>query len=927
MFTILEAFDGIHVFKDGSGNDILVNKSPEDYSFCKVIEGGVATPAPLCSYYQIVSEVYPTSLKEMYGIVDLLAKDPHKVTIRDEYQEQFKGTFTALKRRANYMKQDDRPRSNIIMFDIDELPIPATKRMSCGNDWLEVFAEEVRLALHQTDPGMFPADLGLVVHASSKAGTVRKVKSHIFIENSSRLNQAQLRALADTLNRSWHELGNKKDIVDPAVYNIAQINYFADPIFVDCADPFNGESRVKLFPGSKATIPDSLPEYKKRVNIIVTNDDYNIYKNFSGNRYKQVQSIETDIDSLTQFTKAEGGEGFFRRLQKIYHNALQHGYCMEALDSRLGPIVSDKRPDVDIDNILTTMKNVAIRNIVGLTQRINPRMVRTIPIKTLDVAEDFHLKLADNSIPEGIIFLKASLGTGKTHLIETLIKSGELSGKGVSITNTSALVTSICTRLGAGDYRKDKARYDLAVGSSNKVAGTIHSLWRLEEIADKFDWVFIDECDAVLTDLLTCKLTKQRRNQIIDTLVKLLQSTRTVVLSDGDISEETVDIYMSLIEYQRKCYRINHFKKTLDGIPVTEHPSILSLQGALQGSLEAGQKCLLVADLGPDKLNILSKELSATTGAKVVSIHKNSSEDVDVQDILHDTVGALRRRGVDSLLCSPSVTNGVDFSGYFDATFVITSQKFQTPNLRYQALKRERQSHSVHYFVGHDVKGFKTGAAAELIEPDWSRKSEVALAARKEREFEQFAASFRHYILANGGKLTIEHDPWKYHKPDEDDLYYMERTQYILEATSGRRIFRHNDAYEVKCLLLTYLQADTLRYEEVLDIIKEPFMPWESSEALHVVYAKCWKHIKRCKVGDYKPFIEYLKHNAREFFSLTGWDSTPTVKNVERIFGQLGIKEAGTFDRVLKWYKIYCIENGIPLPIELRNTTEEDELC
>ena len=72
----------------------------------------------------------------------------------------------------------------------------------------------------------------------------------------------------------------------------------------------------------------------------------------------------------------------------------------------------------------------------------------------------------------------------------------------------------------------------------------------------KFDFMFIDEADSLMNNLLFASIIKEEdKAQIIEILGDLLINTDRVVISDGDISEETVACYVDLMQGNRTLNR------------------------------------------------------------------------------------------------------------------------------------------------------------------------------------------------------------------------------------------------------------------------------------------------------------------------------------------------------------------------------------
>lgn len=870
--------------------------------FCKRFTAAGEKPAAARKRFKLGSFHDPEDLMELKPILDKLEKDPKSLIIRFKYTHAKKGD--KVFRRADEVTTHP---SKLIAIDVDSIPRPnhikATDLVSQGN--------YVCNLLHKCDPEIFPDDMGFICQASAKAGLTKNIRIHLWIENDSKLTQGQLRNLFMQINTEFKtQFDTKDELVDTALYHDVQAHYTSAPIFESGAqDPFKKDN-VFYYPrtvyeyGVVARIPDNISSYSKTVRAS-EEEVFEYLKNIQGGEdaseaFWRKWSIVENWDSALP--------GLRTKIISLYHEAIQDTFNIKVLDQMVFKVLKTKRPGNEQDYI-NQAKSAAVIEIKNNSVRNVPSEYEKLPISTLNSGKlPKYLDLDKSKIPnDGIIFLKASLGTGKTYTIENLLRQGYIKGKFLALTDTSALVESNASRFNAGDFRSSSVRLDFACGNIDRLSGTLHSLVKIKDFTRDFDFLFIDEADSVLNNLLFAKIIDEEiRFQIREVLFELLTYTKVVVLSDGDISEETVAQYIELIDGNREFYRIDHYRPNLSNVPAYRHSKESSIWGAVQGSLETGSKALVVTDQGPDKLNIMQKALSAACPNKKIKVaHANSKMDKDVQQIINDTDTALQGMKVDALLCSPSVTNGVDFN-YFDSVFVITKTSNHTPNMRFQALMRERHPSEIHYFFSN-IKGYVTGYKDSKVDSGWFDKARHSIALRREREFRSYQGTFNYYLIRAGCKIEAITDP--YESPDETiakEEYMVERTMAMLNAKPDEYVLRHNDAYELQQLYKAlYEVEDEISYDDARAFITMKVE--DKLEFLHSIVPQFWDSIQTASVHT---LMKALSEKGKLFYLATGQQARPSLASAKAILKRCMIESTEDVEKVVELYRKYCLHKG-----------------
>jgi hypothetical protein len=966
MFVILSPFVGVH--PTSKGHPMIIDQK-EGNHFVKTFSdrNPLGAPPKMATLFDIEEMLEPTSLATVFEqVVEPYRNKSHCFAIR--YTPVAGIGTERLRRVSDNFKST--PPSPIIFMDIDSIILP--------NDiaWYEVEkqARYVCKILHDNFPEYFPENMAYIAKASGSAGVkAGTIRLHLYLENTTYLTTEQMAYLV-------YEVINKKiaDLIDPAPYHARQPHYIADPVFLDSqVDPFKqgGYERVctyiKKGTTGMSTIPANTPRHIARDSVTLTAEHAKFFDNTIGERY-YTERLHDHLDVM----KDSEDSMFVAHVPRLYHMAWEDGISLEFLEKQ--PTKHDReRHGLFLQDILRDYKSVTDgrRSINDYFQngrkacmtKIVQEAARPLPTKvnvpkldsqwdsrgdlpenlrsatwvdgdditmlpTDSTLEDQYLKLSNLPPSNELTFIKASLGTGKTTAVKLWLAKGQVSGRFLSITNTRALVDSNAKIFNAPEneaYRKHKYHSEFYNDANGRMSTTIHSIHRYKEMAElgMIDFVFIDEADAVMNELINSTLIRDR-TKCTDTLGELLSSAKFVVLSDGDVGKETIEAYHGLCRTSKKINVIEHKRDMLKGATAYEIPKAEAIWAITSASISHGDKVLVVTDMGPDNLNIRQKTLSKLHPTSIIKqVHSSSSGDDDIREILKHTNTALKSQDISCLLCSPSMTNGVDFS-YFDTVCVITDSPTQTPNLRFQAIRRDRSAKTIYYYTGKKTKGFKSGYRQEMLNQttDWLSRNQIAYGLRRGRECARFPTTLRYYLLDQGAKVDVMHEEWEPLDYTESKREYEEeRINAIVMANETYQAKRHNDAWVAKqeCAKYYNLSSTSEVCEETAGWYVRDKPQKKMSFLNDIVQAGLWKVLRSCMLSA-APLTAFLQKDGHKFYQATGVSANPVFAKM--YLGQCGIEivenEITDFERVIRWYRTFCKINEMQIPKEFMTAEE-----
>ncbi|AUG85274.1 replication origin binding [Vibrio phage Thalassa] len=917
MLTFIEG-----VFKPYfSGNEYIEPAPDSKVRLAKVFDKNGKSVDPIMpKFFNVIESTNPNSLDQTFKLISEYQKNPEVALVRAAPISNIRNI------RRNAETFNCSVRSRIIHMDIDGISAPR-EGMS-----IEDQGRYCIDLLRKLEPDIFPDSPAFIAKASGSAGIKPGIRLHMYMQTSKAVSNGQLKYLSYQLNKKAQEEYGF-ELLDTSVYDKVHLMYTAEPVFENPEiNPFKDKDRAVHILGDSITLPENLQEYQGISNYVLKKEHFSYITGIEGLHDFPSKDFEKRIETL----KEAKDNVFMRHTISVYCAAVEQGVDINWLDAQVEKILEGyENRTRSVKEYIGNAKEAALKIILSRSLRkvdgnINvssdPTVSTMLPVRdeaTDSADNDRFLKINHLPPEDSLTFVKASLGTGKTTTVQTWLASGLFKGRFLSITNTVSLVEGNAKKLESGCYNKLKDYTEFRDGKIDRMSTTIHSLHRFYDTINQkgLDMVFIDECDAVMNDILFSDLIKEK-DKCIKTLKLILQEAKYVVLSDGDISPETIEAYARLCDPVKQVVIYQHDRKMLANAQAIELFDENSVWAAMQGALEIGEKCLLVSDCSPDELNEKGIALRSVTAANIKEIHKNSTKDADIKEILTYGNPSLQQQRVDGLLCSPSVTSGVDFS-YFDTVFLITRDSgIHAPNLRFQALRRDRGARTIYYYTAPATEGFKAGADKYEESLGWLQRCRKIFAKRREEECSKYKSTFRMLLRDQGCSISLDPGKWGTIESANSE-YHEERVNAILSATPSFQLQRHNDAWEVKQFITRYYEdVDDLGdvNEEMVELwLKQK--PHDRAAFFHKVHKKFWKIIKSCEAS-YDPFINHLKRFPSEWYQCTGLDVRTEPWRIKRYFKMMGINEPGDFDNIVGWYRTYCKIEGIQIPTEFMTEFE-----
>lgn len=311
---------------------------------------------------------------------------------------------------------------------------------------------------------------------------------------------------------------------------------------------------------------------------------------------------------------------------------------------------------------------------------------------------------------EGVHLVRSAIGTGKTAIVEHLVKKNP-NHSILFTTHLISLVESAAQRLGLVSYNECDA-FDLQI--ENRVAICLNSLGKLtaEGALKTYDVVVIDEIEQVLARLTT---HIEQKPLVFSVLKHLMMNAKTLICLDAHLSQTTVQII------QRFCPNhpvTVHFNEYTPGhgreILFHDHPESVQM-GALQ-ALEKNQKVYLAFNSKKEAYKTFSAFSTAFPEKKGLYISSDNAGDTENQAFFNN-VNQISQR-YDYLICTPSVSTGVSIdNGHFDFVGGVFNAQINTANDCMQALGRVRNHQTLHVFCEKRL-GNKT-LDPEVIAAKW----------------------------------------------------------------------------------------------------------------------------------------------------------------------------------------------------------------
>lgn len=312
---------------------------------------------------------------------------------------------------------------------------------------------------------------------------------------------------------------------------------------------------------------------------------------------------------------------------------------------------------------------------------------------------------------EGVHLVRSAIGTGKTAIVEHLVKKNPNESI-LFTTHLISLVESAAQRLGLVSYNECDG-FDLQI--EPRLAICLNSLGKLtvEGPLKTYDVVIIDEIEQVLARLTT---HIEQKPLVFSVLQHVMTHAKTLICLDAHLSQTTVQIIQRFCPHQPVTVHFNTYEPGHER-QICFHENPESLQMAAMNALEQEKKTYLTFNSKKEAFKTYSALSIAFPEKKGLYISGDNAGDAE-NHAFFNNVNTISAR-YDYLVCTPSVSTGVSIdNGHFDFVGGVFNAQINTANDCMQALGRVRNHQTLHVFC--DKRQGNKSLSPEVIAAKWS---------------------------------------------------------------------------------------------------------------------------------------------------------------------------------------------------------------
>ncbi len=292
---------------------------------------------------------------------------------------------------------------------------------------------------------------------------------------------------------------------------------------------------------------------------------------------------------------------------------------------------------------------------------------------------------------EGVHLVRSAIGTGKTAIVEHLVKQNPKQSI-LFTTHLISLVESAASRLGLTSYNECD-NFDLQI--EHRLAICLNSLGKLtaEGALRHYDVVIIDEIEQVLARLTS---HIEQKPLIFSVLQHVMTNAKSLICLDAHLSQATVQMVQRFCPNQPVTIHFNRFEPG-SARQIAFHDSPESVQMTAMQALEQEQKVYLAFNSKKEAFKTYSALNMAFPEKRGLYISSDNAGDAENQAFFNN-VNVVSKR-YDYLVCTPSVSTGVSIdNGHFDFVGGVFNAQVNTANDCMQALGRIRNHKTLHVF-------------------------------------------------------------------------------------------------------------------------------------------------------------------------------------------------------------------------------------
>ena len=313
---------------------------------------------------------------------------------------------------------------------------------------------------------------------------------------------------------------------------------------------------------------------------------------------------------------------------------------------------------------------------------------------------------------EGVHLVRSAIGTGKTAIVEHLVKQNPKQSV-LFTTHLISLVESAAQRLGLTSYNECD-NFDLQI--ENRLAICLNSLGKLtaEGSLRHYDVVIIDEIEQVLARLTS---HIEQKPLVFSVLQHVMTNAKSLICLDAHLSKASIQVVQRFCPNKPVTIHFNEFEPG-SARQIAFHDSPESVQMSALQALDQNKNVYLAFNSKKEAFKTYSALSTAFPEKQGLYISSDNAGDAENQAFFNNVNDVSKR--YDYLVCTPSVSTGVSIdNGHFDFVGGVFSAQINTANDCMQALGRIRNHTTLHVFCDKR-QAFKT-LNSDVIASKWLR--------------------------------------------------------------------------------------------------------------------------------------------------------------------------------------------------------------
>ncbi|MBE9103810.1 hypothetical protein IQ229_02275 [Nostoc cf. edaphicum LEGE 07299] len=330
------------------------------------------------------------------------------------------------------------------------------------------------------------------------------------------------------------------------------------------------------------------------------------------------------------------------------------------------------------------------------------------------------IKLKD--LPRGLIGIKGDWGTGKSHLIASLIKQYPYN-KVIQIGHLNRLLFNTSEKYGLTHHHLAREQ-KWGMGGCDRLAITdisVGALLKTENYLEQRYVLVLDEIEQILNSLVNNKNLKGNlRMTYFRKLVWFISNAEYIIFADADLSDATLDFIEAIRNADKvgrepeKTFIIHHTKKQGLGRKIKISNDKGATLKRLYESLSDGQKIIAPFENKSDLLALQKSTLNDEFRKSTDIIHGENSQEEQIREYIKN-IDSLYKSN--NLFYTGTLGTGIDLSRpHYDKRFGIFTGDVFAASDQCQQFSRYRPDCDSEIFCDTKKRNFKIDADQLVLE-------------------------------------------------------------------------------------------------------------------------------------------------------------------------------------------------------------------